>query len=113
MRHQKPKNSLLKIILNYFPIILFIGIIIFFSLKNNNEIGELKQKGKKTKALIYDKKSVGSKGTIRSFYRFKVNENYYEGFDDNENLVKFDSIVIIYAENNPELNRSKEFVDNY
>ena len=113
MRNQKPKNNLLKILLNNFTILLLIGIIIFFSLKSDNEIAELKQNGKKTKAIIYDKKSVGSKGTIRSFYRIKVNESYYEGFDDNENLVKFDSIIIIYAKNNPELNRSKEFVDNY
>jgi hypothetical protein len=113
MKHQNLKNSIIKISKKYFYIFIPLTVIIFFVIRNNHLISNLKENGKTTKAFIYQKKSVGSKGTIRSFYRFKVNESHYEGYDDNENLMKFDSIIIIYLENNPKSNRSKEFVDNY
>ena len=85
----------------------------FFVIRNNYEITKLRQSGKLTKGFIYEKKSVGSKGTIRSFYRFYVNDVYYEGFDDKEDLTKHDSIIVIYNPDNPELNRTKEFVEDY
>lgn len=109
-------KSLLKIKLvfwKYFSIIVLISVIIFFEIKNNYEITILRQSGILTKGFIYEKKSVGSKGTIRSFYRFYVNDIYYEGFDDNEDLTKYDSILVIYNPENPELNRTKEFVEEY
>jgi len=42
-----------------------------------------------------------------------VNDNLYEGFYDNDELVKFDSIEIIYLPDNPEKNQAKQFVEDY
>jgi hypothetical protein len=96
-----------------FVLILFICFIIFLVLRNNNNNDELQKKGKHTKAYLYKVKGVGSKGTIRGFYRFEINNNYYEGFYDNDNLKEHDSIDIIYLPDNPERNQAKQFVKNY
>jgi hypothetical protein len=94
---------------------LFVIIfIIYLTIRNNSNITDLKEKGKTTIGYIYDVRSVGSKGTIRCFYRFKINNyNYYEGFYDDDNLKKYDSLQIIYLPDNPKKNQAKKFVDDY
>jgi hypothetical protein len=96
-----------------FVLILFICFIIFLVLRNNNNNDELQKRGKQAKAYLYKVKGVGSKGTIRGFYRFEINNNYYEGFYDNGNLKEHDSIDIIYLSDNPECNQAKQFVKDY
>lgn len=76
-------------------------------------ISDLKENGKQIKAYLYEVKRVGSKGTIRGFYRFKINNILYEGFYDNDKLEKYDSIDIIYLPENPERNQVKRFVEDY
>jgi len=76
-------------------------------------ISELRNDGKQTNAYLYEVKGVGSKGTIRGFYRFEINNNLYEGFYDNDKLMKYDSIDIIYLPDNPERNQAKQFVKDY
>ena len=107
------KSSFFDRIKANFVLILFLCLIIFLVLRNNNYTNELQENGKQAKAYLYKVKGVGSKGTIRGFYRFVINNNYYEGFYDNENLKEHDSIEIIYLPDNPERNQAKEFVEDY
>lgn len=102
----KYKNSLI-----WFVIILL--MIWYLGIRPETRISELKENGKQTKAYLYEVMSVGSKGTIRGFYRFEINNNLYEGFYDNDELVKSDSIDVIYLPHNPEHNQAKQFVDEY
>lgn len=107
------KSSFVNKIKANFVLILFICFIIFLIIRNNNNNNELQENGKQTKAYLYEVKGVGSKGTIRGFYRFEINNNLYEGFYDNDKLVKYDSIDIIYLPDNPERNQAKQFVEDY
>ena len=93
--------------------ILLILFLVYVSIRNNNNISTLQKNGKQVTGYFYEVKSVGSKGTIRGFYKFEVNKNYYEGFYDNDELVKYDSIEIIYLPENPETNQAKQFVEDY
>lgn len=96
-----------------FVLILFILFIIFLVVRNNYNNNDLKNNGKQTRAYLYEVKRVGSKGTIRGFYRFEINNNLYEGFYDNDNLKESDSIDIIYLPDNPERNQAKQFVKDF
>lgn len=88
-------------------------MIWYLGIRPEIRISELKVRGKQTKAYLYEVKGVGSKGTTRGFYRFKINNNYYEGFYDNDELIKHDSIDIIYLPDNPERNQAKKFIKDY
>ncbi|KAF2336654.1 hypothetical protein [Flavobacterium nitrogenifigens] len=107
----------LKLINRYKNSLIWIVIILlmfwFLGIRPEIRVSELKENGKLTKAYLYEVKRVGSKGTIRGFYRFKVNNNLYEGFYDNDNLKISDSIDIIYLPDNPERNQAKQFVEDY
>lgn len=102
----KHKNSLIWFV-------IFLLLFWYLGIRPEIRISEFKQNGKQTKAYLYEVKSVGSKGTTRGFYRFEVNNNLYEGFYDNDKLVKYDSINVIYLPDNPERNQAKQFVDDY
>jgi hypothetical protein len=107
------KSSSVNIIRTNLVLVLFVFFIIFLVLRNNNNNDELQKKGKQTKAYLYKVKAVGSKGIIRGFYKFKLNNNFYEGFYDNDNLKEHDSIDILYLPDNPERNQAKQFVKDY
>lgn len=107
------KLSFLNKIKNYYLVILLILFMIYISIRNSNNINQLQKNGKQVIGYLYEVKGVGSKGTIRGFYKFKVNNNVYEGFYDNDKLVKYDDIEIIYLPDNPELNQAKQFVEDY
>lgn len=107
------KSSFVNRIKANYVLILFICFVTFLVLKNNYNNDELQKKGKQVKAYIYEVKGVGSKGTIRGFYRFKINNNLYEGFYDNDFLKEHDSIDVIYLPDNPECNQAKQFVEDY
>lgn len=109
----KNESSLFNFIKDYYLWLLLILFIIFISIRNNNNISQLQNNGKQVTGYLYEVKGVGSKGTIRGFYKFQVNKNYYEGFYDNDELVKYDTIEIIYLPANPELNQAKQFVEDY
>lgn len=97
----------------YWLWISLVCLTIFLIIRNNSNINDLKVNGKQTKAFFYEVKSVGSKGTIRGFYRFEVEGSFYNGFYDDDNLKKYDSIDVIYLPNDPNKNQAKPFVDNY
>lgn len=109
----KNESSFLSIIKNYYLWILIVLFMVYISIRNNNNISQLQKKGKQVTGYLYEVKGVGSKGTIRGFYKFEVNNNFYEGFYDNDDLVKYDKIDIIYLPENPEMNQAKQFVEDY
>lgn len=106
-----------KLINRYKSSLIWIVIILlmfwYIGIRPEIRISELKKKGKQVTGYLYEVKGVGSKGTIRGFYKFRVNDNLYEGFYDNDELVKFDNIEIIYLPENPEMNQAKQFVEDY
>jgi hypothetical protein len=106
-------SSFVKRIKDNYVLVIFILFIFFFVIRNNNNISELQTRGKQVTGYLYEVKGVGSKGSIRGFYKFWVNDNLYEGFYDNDELVKFSSIEIIYLPENPEKNQAKQFVEDY
>jgi hypothetical protein len=73
----------------------------------------LKKQGKEARGLIYQKSRVGSKGTIRCFYKFNVRGYSYEGFYDSDDFKQWDSLEIIYYIKDPTLNQAKNFVNDY
>lgn len=93
-----------------FILIFAIALVIH---RNDNERKELNAKGITTIGLITLKKLVGSKGTIRCFYKFNVNSKEYEGFDDTNEFKAYQTINIIYLPDDPEINRSERFLKNY
>ncbi len=109
MKIKSKDGSFRKLI---WPAIALIAIWLLL-LRPEINIQKLKCCGMETKALVYRKSAVGSKGTIRCFYRFVVHESQYEGFYDNEKINQGDSIWVIYYEKKPSLNQSKQFVLDY
>lgn len=109
-------NSL-ELISKYKKSFIWLAIILlmfwYIGIRPEIRISNLKENGKQTKAYLYEVKGVGAKGTIRGFYRFEINNNLYEGFYDNDKLMKYDSIDIIYLPDNPERNQAKQFVEDY
>jgi len=94
--------------------LIIISIFLWFCIIiPRKEIHELTENGKQVKGYLYEVKTVGSKGTIRGFYRFKVSNSIYEGFYDNDTLKRFDSIEIIFSPIDPEVNRAKKFVEDW
>ena len=93
--------------------ILFLFSFVILIVRNNYNVFRLKSYGLETKAFVYRKYSVGSKGTIRCFYRFVVNGKQYEGFYDNGIINQGDSISIIFYPPRPSLNQAKQFILNY
>ncbi|WP_310560109.1 hypothetical protein [Flavobacterium sp.] len=55
---------------NHYLWILLVLFLIYISIRNNNNISELKINGKQVTGYLYEVKEVGSKGTIRGFYKF-------------------------------------------
>ena len=96
----------------FWIIISLIAVWLLF-IRPEVNIRNLRNNGQETKGIIYSKKGVGSKGTIRCFYRFEINGRTYEGFYDNEKLNQWDSLEIIYYISDPSLNQAKQFVDDY
>jgi len=94
-------------------ILIMLLMLWYVGIRPEVRISELQKNGKQVTWYLYEVKGVGSKGTIRGFYKFRVNDNLYEGFYDNDELVKFDSIEIIYLPDNPEKNQAKQFVEDY
>ena len=64
---------MVNIIKKYWQWIFLVCLVFYFIVRNNRNVNELKENGKQTKAYLHEVKGVGSKGTIRGFYRFEIN----------------------------------------
>ncbi len=105
-------------------LILFLGFILFFGGKQTIINYRLKNNGKCTKAIVYGRNKVGGKGTVETKYRFEWKNNSYNGLStsddkyretDNfflteDDLLIGDTIVVVFLESNPEINRSNSIV---
>jgi hypothetical protein len=99
-----------KLPIQYKLLIIFLLVL---ALKNNFSIYLLKKYGQEKIVKIEKVNVVGSKGTVRAFYKFNIKGNDYEGFYDNDGLKKSDSLLIVYFPNYPSLNQSKKFIEDY
>ena len=88
----------------------FVG---FYSLSKNAFISyRLEKKGIYTKAIIYEKKSVGGKGIISTRYYFNYKNNKYYGSSEwDDKAVIGDSLIVFFLDANPNINRSNSLLD--
>lgn len=121
----KPKPNILQRLSKWWFSILFLGFVLFFSGKQTIINYRLKNHGKCTKAIVYSRNKIGGKGTVDSKYRFEWKNNTYYGsstsddkyretdnfFLTEEDLVIGDSIMVVFLESNPDINRSNSVVD--
>lgn len=120
----KPKPSILQRLSKWWFLILFLGFIFYFGGKQTIINYRLKNHGKCTKAIVYSRNSIGGKGTVDTKYSFVWENNTYKGsstsddkYRDSENffltdddLITGDSIMIVFLESNPEINKSNSIV---
>ncbi len=97
--------------IKYLPFYLLISWFLYGAFSRTIENYRLSNKGVFVKAVITEVKKVGSKGTIRCFYYYTVSGIKYSGFDDTEILNSGDTILVLYLPANPEVNRSKRFIE--
>ena len=121
----KPKPNILQRLSNWWFLILFLGFILFFGGKQTIINYKLKNHGKCTKAIVYSRNNVGGKGTVDTKYRFEWKNNTFYGsstsddkyretdnfFLTEEDLVIGDTIMVVFLESNPDLNRSNSIVE--
>lgn len=121
----KPKPNILQRLSKWWFSILFLGFVLFFGGKQTIINYRLKNHGKCTKAIVYSRNKIGGKGTVDSKYRFEWKNNTYYGsstsddkyretdnfFLTEEDLVIGDSIMVVFLESNPDINRSNSVVD--
>jgi hypothetical protein len=94
-------------------ILIVIIFIVIISSKKTVENYRLKRNGIITKAIIVNKKNVGSKGVIYTYYEYKVNGIKYSAYSSSDdNVAVGDSIDIIYLKSDPEVSRSNSFLKN-
>ena len=86
---------------------LILVYIIFEGGHKTLENYRLKRKGICVKAIVLEKNHVGAKGVIYTHYQYIAKGVVYQGIsssDDNANIG--DSIVIVYLDSDPDINRS-------
>ncbi len=96
--------------------LFFCFLLIFFFVtvcNKDRERKSLTQNGIVVKGIVVSKKVVGSKGTVRCFFEFKVNGIIYSNYDDTDSFIENQIIDIVYEKDDPDINRTKRFLDNY
>lgn len=92
-------------------VIMVLGYILYVIIDKTFDNFYLNRNGIETNAIITDVRKVGSKGKIKCWYFFSVNDSAYSGsvYDDNYNVG--DTIIVIYKSNDPKINRDKKFLE--
>lgn len=102
-----------------------LGVIAYLAGKQTLINYRLRKFGKCTKAYVYSRHHIGTKGKVETSYLFRWGNREYQGssnFDDkyrlhanrfktDEDLITGDSICIVFLESNPELNKSNSFLE--
>ena len=121
----EPRPSIFRRLSKWWFLIIFLGWFIYGSGKQTYINYRLKKFGKCTKAIVYSRNKIGSKGTVDSKYSFewknythfgsstsddkyRETENFFLTEDD---LITGDTIIIVFLESNPEINRSNSIVE--
>jgi hypothetical protein len=121
----KPQPSILKRMSKWSLVLLVIGYILYEGGKQTYINYRLKHYGICTKAIVYSRNSVGGKGTVNTKYSFEWKNNKYIGsstsddkyketdkfFKTDNDLIIGDTIVVVFLESNPEINRSNSIVE--
>lgn len=100
---------------NYIKIgIVLILVLWIFSTVIYNTVTNyrLLNNGIKTSAVVYEKKYVGSKGTLLTKYYFIWNgKKYYGESTSDDSIAVGDSLLVYFFENDPTVNKSKSVVE--
>jgi hypothetical protein len=92
------------------PFWLLIVGLIYLTFRNEYRVYTLRKNGVKTVGYVYSVQLVGSKGTVRCFYRFSTPTGTNQGFYDSISVKEGDSLNIIYLPKTPDLNYAEAFV---
>lgn len=123
-KKNKPKPTLLQRLFKWWFLILFLGLVLYFGGKQTIINFRLKNHGKCAKAIVYSRNKIGGKGTVDTKYSFVWKNYTYNGsstsddkYRDSEkffltenDLITGDTIMIVFLESNPEINRSNSIV---
>ncbi len=100
---------------NYIKIgIVVILVLWIFSTVIYNSITNyrLLNNGIQTSAVVYEKKYVGSKGTLLTKYYFIWNDKKYYGESTSDDSIAVgDSLIVYFFENDPTINKSKRVIE--
>ncbi len=113
----QPKTAYKKILLDKYLmtrliliVVLFSSVIYYGTLRMGTD-NKLKSEGICINGLVNGVQHVGAKGDVATSYQFEVKGKIYEAdsyYDDD--LKVGDSIVIVYLESDPTINRSNNYL---
>jgi hypothetical protein len=93
-------------------IILVVSYLVTTYVNNTRTINQLNRNGIISKAIVYEKKSIGGKGVILTKYYFKWKGKKYLGDSQwDDDIAIGDSLVIYFLESNPNINRSNTLLN--
>lgn len=94
------------------PIVILILCLLYIFTKNYIVNYQLRNKGIKAKAIVYEKKHIGAKGVISTEYYFIWKGNKFYGDSDIDGKFGIgDTMVVFFLESNPNINRSNTLLE--
>lgn len=105
----KKRKSIISVI--GYPALIGICWLLYLTIDGAFENYKLEKKGIYTWAIIYNKYTVGAKGTMQVDYSFFYKGSKYEGYSywDREKQIG-DSILVFFLESDPDINRSNSLL---
>lgn len=92
--------------------ILFVSYFLFAAIKNTIVNYQLKKRGICTKAYVTGKQRVGSRGVPYVYYQFSYNNSTYSHYSSYDHKAEEgDSIIVVFLESNPKVNRSNSLIE--
>ncbi|WP_126249200.1 hypothetical protein [Chitinophaga rhizosphaerae] len=99
-----------KVHIGYLIGIVFLAVIIVPASKKTIQNLRLAKNGVFELGIVTTKYKVGGKGTFRINYEFKVENQTYTGFANDEDYQEGDSIEVVYLRSDPAVNRAYRFI---
>lgn len=121
----KSKTSFFKRLSKWWFAILVFGYVFYEGGKQTYINYNLNKNGICTRAIVYSRNKVGGRGKIDTRYSFEWKNNKYSGssnsddkyketddfFKTDDDLIIGDTIIVVFLESNPEINRSNSIVE--
>ena len=105
----KKRKSIISIV--GYPALIVICWLLYMFINSAMVNYRLEKKGIYTWAIIYNKYSVGAKGTTQTDYFFFYRGSKYYGYSHWDRKKQIgDSIIVFFLESNPNINRSNSLL---
>ncbi|MEI7676028.1 MAG: hypothetical protein WCJ03_04545 [Bacteroidales bacterium] len=94
-------------------VVIILILWLFYTVINNTVLNyRLLNSGLRIGAVVYERKDVGSKGTVLIKYYFLwKGKKYYGESTSDDSLKKDDSLTVFFLENDPNINKSHSVVE--